>query len=317
MPKQKKKSKQHEDDEFDDMLAEFQAADLTTASNATSPPAASSSSKSARTDARPSLTSLPSQAAENATRPHVSEEAIINASSVGNLAQLQHWGRQGVRVRTGIPLFWAVYNRASLDVLFCLVKELGADINHRYENGITALSAAAEFGHHDTARYLVEELGADVDSRDNLGRTPLYLAASHGRLAVVRVLLHLGADIDRRDTHGGTPLMIASVKKQREVVKWLVKAGADTQTLLNNDPALTVASGSRAMGASVEQTAYLEAKTHCSNDGCSGAGVMKCTGCKQARYCGEACQLAHWKAHRAICKQKSTELGLGKNEKDQ
>jgi hypothetical protein len=31
---------------------------------------------------------------------------------------------------------------------------------------------------------------------------------------------------------------------------------------------------------------------HCSSPGCSGAEILKCTtGCKNARYCREACQL--------------------------
>jgi hypothetical protein len=42
---------------------------------------------------------------------------------------------------------------------------------------------------------------------------------------------------------------------------------------------------------------------HCSNPGCEGAGIRKCTWCKQARYCGQPCFLAHWKAHKADCKR--------------
>jgi hypothetical protein len=51
---------------------------------------------------------------------------------------------------------------------------------------------------------------------------------------------------------------------------------------------------------------------HCSNTGCSGAGIKRCPACKQARYCGEPCQLAHWKAHKADCKRWSAELKAGK-----
>jgi hypothetical protein len=106
--------------------------------------------------------------------------------------------------------------------------------------------------------------------------------------------------------------MATSGKEHAEVVKWLVKAGADTQAVFYNYPDFTAAGISRAIEASPEQTAYLEAKTHCSSPGCSGAGIMKCTGFKQARYCGEACQLAHWKAHKADCRRWSAELAAGK-----
>jgi hypothetical protein len=74
---------------------------------------------------------------------------------------------------------------------------------------------------------------------------------------------------------------------------------------------ITAADFSREGYASAEQTAYLEAKMHCSNTGCSGAGIMKCTRCRQARYCGEQCQLAHWKVHKADCKRLSAELKAG------
>jgi hypothetical protein len=104
--------------------------------------------------------------------------------------------------------------------------------------------------------------------------------------------------------------MAASFGKHAELVKWLVKEGADTQALQEDGERASDAS--REAGASAEQTAYLEAKTHCSNTGCSGAGIMKCMGCKQARYCGEECQLAHWQAHKADCKRWRTEAKAGK-----
>jgi hypothetical protein len=318
MPKNKKKGKQqHEDEEFDDMLAELQAADLATASSASSTLAISSLSSTPSSlsgvgaDARPSMTPLPSPAAAHVAAWSVSEEAIVDACISGNIFQLRRWGSQGIRIRTAKPLCGAVLNGASVDVLSYMVKELGADVNQRDENGWKALIVAGFAGHHDTVRYLAVELGADVNSPDKMGRTPLSRAASHGHLDVVRLLLALRANINQSDNEGITPLMIASGQKQHDVVKWLAKAGAGTQAHYCNDPRNTAAFASKAAGASIEQTAYLEAKTHCSSPSCSGAGVMKCMGCKQARYCGEACQLAHWKAHKADCRQRSVELAAG------
>jgi hypothetical protein len=73
-----------------------------------------------------------------------------------------------------------------------------------------------------------------------------------------------------------------------------------------------VASFSRHLGPSFEQTAFLEAKIHCSTPGCSCAGLLKCTACRQVWYCGETCQLAHWKAHKADCRRWSAEVVAGK-----
>jgi hypothetical protein len=175
------------------------------------------------------------------------------------------------------------------------------------------------------ATCLVIELGADVDRANSEGCTALWLAAGKGRLDLVRELLKLKADINHASKTGVTPLMIASNRKNEEVVTWLVKAGADTQATMPgfDDTAADVSGSStgggfttadflRQVSASTSQTAYLEAKTHCSNPGCSGGGLKKCPACKQARYCGEPCQLAHWKAHKADCKRWSAELAAGK-----
>jgi hypothetical protein len=131
-----------------------------------------------------------------------------------------------------------------------------------------------------------------------------------GHLELVRCLVNeLGADVNQADDKGCTPLMIATLRKHVDVVRWLVKAGANTQGSIAADGCkLTAAVFSKVIGASVEQTAYLEAKTHCSHSGCSGVGLLKCMGCRQARYCGEAFQLAHWKAHKADCRRWSVEL---------
>jgi hypothetical protein len=138
------------------------------------------------------------------------------------------------------------------------------------------------------------------------------MAASQGKLDVVRCLLKLGANVNQADNSGITPLMAASFCKHEEVVVWLVKAGANTQATIPGQIDARAADASRLAGASASQTAYLEAKTHCSNPGCSGAGLKKCPACKQARYCGEPCQLAHWKAHKADCKRWSAEVAAGK-----
>lgn len=135
------------------MLAELAEVDIATASTTSSVLAASSSSSTA-----------------NMAEKNVSEEAIVSACIAGNLFQLRRYSRLRVRLRMAAPLYHAVCTGAVFDVLFCLVKELGADVNERGENGLTVLTAAAGLGHHDTVRYLVEELGADVNIPDKMAR---------------------------------------------------------------------------------------------------------------------------------------------------
>jgi hypothetical protein len=164
-------------------------------------------------------------------------------------------------------------------------------------------------------QVLIDELGADVNQTDITGYHPLYNAAQNGDLKMVRFLLKSRADVNKAVDDGMndglTPLMAASANKHAEVCIWLIKAGADPQAVMHfpgGDATATAAELSRVAGASAAQIAYLEAKTHCSNPGCSGAGLMKCTGCKQARYCQQQCQQVHWKAHKVECKRWTAEL---------
>jgi hypothetical protein len=110
----------------------------------------------------------------------------------------------------------------------------------------------------------------------------------------------LGVDVNQADHDGVTPLMAAAHGKHDKVVRWLTKLGVDPQASARLGTAAYV---SKIYGAPAEQTAYLEAKAHCSNPGCDGAGLRKCQGCKQVRYCGVECGLAHRPLHKAECKR--------------
>jgi hypothetical protein len=313
MPKENKKGQRQggraaiaeTDGDFDDMLAEVRAAVL--ADCATVSSSVSRSSGSCGTTSA-TITNVVDTAASAANAIEVPEERILEAVERGNIGQLRRWARQGLHIKSGLPLLLAA-NLGKLDVVQSVVNELGADVNEPNDNGSTPLCIAAIMADLAMVRCLVKELQADVNKADHQGYTPLWIAPQAGHLAIVQCLVkELNADMDQTDRLGGTPLMLASAMKHADIVKWLIKAGADAQATCHNDGTGTALDVSKTLGASAEQTAYLEAKTHCTRQGCSGAGIKKCTGCKQARYCGEACQLAHWKAHKADCRRWSAEL---------
>lgn len=45
-------------------------------------------------------------------------------------------------------------------------------------------------------------------------------------------------------------------------------------------------------------------KRQCSYPGCDKPGAKTCTGCGEVGYCGKEHQIAHWKTHKGVCKQK-------------
>jgi hypothetical protein len=189
-------------------------------------------------------------------------------------------------------------------------------------DGVEALHQAVHLDKPTAARYLIEELGIDVNQVDKRGSSPLFNAAYWGNLAIVRCLVECGADVHCKlfdgcpisDIDSGkvfdgcTPLMgttMGNGPEPRKFAKLLLNHGADPQAM--DGTLSTAVDASKEFAAPAEMTAYLEARTHCTNPGCGGTGLKTCAECKQARCCGELCQHAHWKVHRADCKRWSAE----------
>jgi ankyrin repeat protein len=184
MPSNDKRKEKHSSAEvatgdFDDMLVEFAASDLKNAAKCESTTTATTASTASRA-------------------PKSTEEYIIEACAAGNLVQSRRWGRQGIRVASAGPLIQAAaFNK--IDVMRCLVKELGADVNQVRDTGVMALTTAVYQRHLDAMVCLVKELGANVNRAGPDGRTPLLLAARLGYLELVSCLVKdLGADVNQK-----------------------------------------------------------------------------------------------------------------------
>jgi ankyrin repeat protein len=364
VPKKIKKGKQQQKaavvtdqtaDDFDDMLAELRAADLTapalstTSSNSTS--SMTSSASNTCTTSSTAQRNIEDATGGEAQGMQVSEAVIMHAIERGDVTTLRRCSRRGLLIVSADTLCSAVVS-GNIAVIQCLVKELGASVNKEHpghgltpliianwcaswhlqnlklvrfmakelgadvnlatEDGDTPLIAAAQRGHVDVVRCLVTDFGADIGNAGNVtctpllaavheghldvmrllvnelcadvnksthkGVTPLFMAAEEGCLDVVRCLVEeFGADVKQATNDGRTPLMAASHGKHAKVIKFLIKLGADAQASSVYGTAATISQNG---GAPAVQTDYLEAKAHCSNPSCGGAGLKKCTGCK-------------------------------------
>lgn len=106
----------------------------------------------------------------------------------------------------------------------------GAGINHRDNQGRTALMCAAQGGHVDIMKVLLGQ-GASGRIEDVSGDSALTIAAWHGHLEVVRVLLSV-SDIEHRERDEGmTALHLAIAKDSKDIVVALLEAGADVNAL--------------------------------------------------------------------------------------
>jgi ankyrin repeat protein len=100
----------------------------------------------------------------------------------------------------------------------------GADVNGAADTQITALGAAALYGHLEVVAALLAA-GAEVEM-DQGGQTALMLAAGQGHTAVVEALLARGADIAAKDKEGLTALMAAASANRADTVRALLTRGA-------------------------------------------------------------------------------------------
>ena len=193
-----------------------------------------------------------------------SDGGIIEAAARGDLDGLRRLVEAGAKPdegdydqRTAMHL---AASEGNLDVVRCLVEELGASLSRVDRWGGTPLDDAIRSKHHGVTKWLqglgaalgltskaategdiveaaargnldmlrkLVEGGAKPDEGDYDKRTAMHLAASEGKLDVVRCLVEeLGASHSPVDRWGGTPLDDATRSGHDAVTKWLRQAGA-------------------------------------------------------------------------------------------
>ncbi|EAX94311.1 hypothetical protein TVAG_466690 [Trichomonas vaginalis G3] len=91
---------------------------------------------------------------------------------------------------------------------------LGANINEKVEQGITALHIAAMKNKKETAEVLILH-GANINEKDKYGETALHIAAKYNYKEIAAFLISLGANINEKDEYGETALHIAAMKNKK------------------------------------------------------------------------------------------------------
>jgi hypothetical protein len=245
-----------------------------------------------------------------------------------------------------------------MEVVRCLVEELGADIDGVLLDGATLVFMAAQNARLEVVTYLAKECGADVSQAMHDGVTPLLISACQENMDVMRwLLIEGGAKMTESSKCGDTAWSLLKLEGRRRADDNQLSSLLQAMFLLGDAPLNFIAKLSpqhaeiciRGGQLWKQLPAYLEQQRtsvvgHCSQpvvlqslvvayalltsddtwtqrlriwiDECShssrsGAGLLRCTACQQVRYCGQQCQQAHWKAHKADCKRRRAELKEG------
>eukprot|EP00057_Strongylocentrotus_purpuratus_P007174 XP_011661648.1 PREDICTED: ankyrin repeat domain-containing protein 2-like [Strongylocentrotus purpuratus] len=103
-----------------------------------------------------------------------------------------------------------------LDVTKCLIS-LGAEVNNRDINDVTALHNAAFSGHLDVTKCLIGK-GAELAQNDS---SEIHLAIQHGHTSVIEKLVSEGADLNISDEY-----YMGELSPERALVFYLLENGA-------------------------------------------------------------------------------------------
>lgn len=122
------------------------------------------------------------------------------------------------------PLMIACYYGRYYNVKYILEKcNEPLYINHRSEEGYSALHYAILKGHTDILRLLLEEPSTNASSETREKQTGLHLAAGLGHIQMFSLLLSKGLYIDAIDKFRRTPLMFAIRNHNHDLLREILK----------------------------------------------------------------------------------------------
>ncbi len=108
------------------------------------------------------------------------------------------------------------------DVLWInFLKQQGASVDIRDEEGITPLMLAVQIGFTEGVERLVQH-GARVDVTNDQGETPLMYAVHSRNTELMRILLEAGADPDRNDNSGRSARHYAQLRGANDITNEII-----------------------------------------------------------------------------------------------
>ena len=154
---------------------------------------------------------------------------IFEASVLGNLEQVRNLIDSDPSLVNSYspdgftPVALAAYLGQRDVTEYLLGKYANVNAIAKNATGFTPLTGAIASNHTEISKLLVKK-GADVNHRYEGGVSPLMEASQNGNLEIVRFLLENGADPTAKTGDGKTPMSFAKEKNRVEVVEALKEA---------------------------------------------------------------------------------------------
>ncbi|EAY15092.1 ankyrin repeat protein, putative [Trichomonas vaginalis G3] len=128
-------------------------------------------------------------------------------------------------------IYSPIFNIPSLFELFI---SLGADINAKDINGITALHQASISNNKKAVEFLLSH-GANVNEKCYDFKTALHFATILNYIEIVELFLSHGANINEKDFDEKTPFAYAMLHNYKEIIKLFLLHGANPNEIINEE----------------------------------------------------------------------------------
>ena len=187
-----------------------------------------------------------------------------------------------------VPLSIATHH-GFLDVVKCLVAQLGADANQATDTDFSTFLKAIQHNHIAIARYLHQK-GADVNKPEDKGSTLVFWAAQEGETDRLELLVkELGVVPNQASNSGRMPVDAAGLRGHTRAVRKCVRVDARVGSDLLERAAVQ---GDEGLGL------WLREDHSCNAPDCPESASKSC--CKGVRYCSRACQKSDWARHKPV-----------------
>lgn len=137
------------------------------------------------------------------------------------------------------PIFLAISNGASPEIINYLLAQPGVDIQHTLFEGRSYLHMAALQGNTAAAEALLAK-GADINALDDHEHTPITYTAYQGKLTIpmVEVFMKHGLDLNKKyETKNGATVLLLAVAYDKDlaITDFLISKGASLKVTDNNN----------------------------------------------------------------------------------
>ena len=170
------------------------------------------------------------------------------------------------------------------------------------------ITAARHGSYENVERYLKSGVHPDItyDVDEYEGWTALQWAAYCGKHDVVRLLLEHGANPTLVNDLGQSPLNLALIRGHSQCIALLTTALVKHE---KNSKKKQAAREKSSLLSKTQLSSATQNKTdvkvklcwNCHANESDDVKLLKCGGCKKARYCDQECQAQDWSRHQEHC----------------